>query len=93
MPVVSISIPPDLFHELEERRAKRTRSGTWTDYLKVGTRMDGHRCPPHPKPKWPDGHRCSETLVEHFRDGLKRFPGGWITTIDGKRYHVKPEEE
>lgn len=92
MPVVSISIPTDQFRDLEDRRKGRTRSGTWSDYLNVGTKMDGHRCPAPPKAKWPDDHRCPETLAEHFRDGLERFPSGWIATIGGKKYHIRPDE-
>lgn len=92
MPVVSISIPADLFHELEERRAKRSRSGTWTEYLKVGTKMDGHRCPAHPKSRWPDDHRCPESVSDGIRRLRKEYGSGWTWTVDDTEYHVSFKE-
>lgn len=94
MPVVSISIPSDLFHELEERKAKRSRSGAWTDYLKLGTKMEGHRCPELRKPKWPDDHRCPQSVGEYFAENLKKFgEDGWVQTSAGRKFSVTPKEE
>jgi hypothetical protein len=92
MPVVSISVPSDLYRDLEERRRGRSRSGTWSDLLKVGTKMEGHRCPDPRKPKWPDSHECPQSMSQYFVATAKKFPKGWTQTVDGKSYGVSPSE-
>jgi hypothetical protein len=75
MPVVSISVSPELFKDLEARMNGRSRSRTWSDYLEIGTDMEGHKCP-----------ACDHKGMKiHFNEE-QTWPEGTVWMYDGKRW-------
>jgi hypothetical protein len=89
MPVVSISVPSDLFRALEDGKGGRSRSGLWAHLLKVGMNMEGHQCPRSKKSRWRDDHKCPTCDHAGMKINFKEeqtWPAGTTWTYDGSRW-------
>ena len=90
MPGVTIYLPMEdlIALKAEGEKRKKSRSALLKERIH-------HKCPPAKPPRWPDDHKCPESIEHYFHRNLGRFGDkGWAHDFpDGTSYSITPKSK